>query len=117
MFGMKIKIYYRGIEKMCTKCYGCGHIKKDCNKEQVPWIKYVAEFINQYDDIPDELFGRWMKSATLWYKDNLNQSVESDVFKDAIQSPKSPKEKEKVSNPLPTKGEPAKRGRPAKNKP
>jgi len=107
MFGMKIKIYYRGIAKMCTNCYKTGHIQKDCDELRVSWIEYVTDFINNNEDIPEGLFGRWMKIATNWYKINHSTNSDTEVFKDAIQSPPPTQ----TTNPEPTKGEPAKRGR------
>jgi hypothetical protein len=61
MFGHKAKIYYRGIKKTCTNCYKGGHYRKDCQEEKVDWINYVRTFINQNEEIPDEMFGRWFQ--------------------------------------------------------
>ena len=58
MHGKRIQIYYRGIIKRCTNCFG-AHQRKNCKEEKVPWIKYVQQFINNYPDIPKESYGRW----------------------------------------------------------
>ena len=59
MNGRRVKIYHRGIEKLCTKCFG-KHRKSDCKHEtKVNWIDYVRQFILQNEFIPVELFGRW----------------------------------------------------------
>jgi hypothetical protein len=58
MHGKRIRLYYRGIIKRCTNCFGT-HQRKDCKEEKVPWIKYVEQFINDYPEIPKESYGRW----------------------------------------------------------
>jgi hypothetical protein len=58
MHGKKIRLYYRGIIKRCTNCFGT-HQRKDCKEEKVPWMKYVQQFINNYPEIPKESYGRW----------------------------------------------------------
>jgi hypothetical protein len=58
MHGKKIRLYYRGIIKRCTNCFGT-HRRKDCKEEKVPWMKYVQQFINNYPEIPKESYGRW----------------------------------------------------------
>jgi hypothetical protein len=58
MHGKRIRLYYRGIIKRCTNCFG-AHQRKNCKEEKVPWIKYVEKFINNYPEIPKEFYGRW----------------------------------------------------------
>ena len=58
MHGKKIRLYYRGIIKRCTNCFG-RHQRKICEGEKVPWIKYVEQFIRSYPEIPRESYGRW----------------------------------------------------------
>jgi hypothetical protein len=60
MHGKRILLYYRGIIKRCTNCFG-SHQRKNCKEEQVPWIKYVKQFITNYLEIPMEAYGRWAK--------------------------------------------------------
>jgi hypothetical protein len=43
--GKKIKIYYKGIEKRCVKCFGTGHIKKDCTSARKDWMEYVSDLM------------------------------------------------------------------------
>jgi hypothetical protein len=38
--GKRIRLYYRGIPKMCTNCFG-PHIRKVCSSSRVQWIEYV----------------------------------------------------------------------------
>ena len=58
-FGQKVKIHYQGINKVCTNCYGTGHIKKFCNSDKEQWIGYVKRFMDKNDQIPIEIYGRW----------------------------------------------------------
>ena len=60
MSGKRIKIYYRGIQKVCTNCFG-DHMKRSCHSKKVLWIDYVKHFINSNTDIPDEYFGKWIE--------------------------------------------------------
>jgi hypothetical protein len=59
MHGKRIRLYYRGIIKRCTNCFG-SHQRKNCKEEKVPWIKYVEQFITNYPEIPRESNGRWV---------------------------------------------------------
>ena len=58
MHGKRIRLYYRGIIKRCTNCFGT-HQRKNCKEEKVPWIKYVEQFIGNFPEIPKESYGRW----------------------------------------------------------
>jgi hypothetical protein len=58
MHGKRIRLYYRGIIKRCTNCFG-AHQRKNCKEEKVPWIRYVEHFITNYPEIPRESYGRW----------------------------------------------------------
>ena len=58
MHGKRIRLYYRGIIKRCTNCFG-AHQRKNCKEENVPWIKYIEQFITNYPEIPKESYGRW----------------------------------------------------------
>ncbi len=60
MSGRKIKIYYRGIQKLCTNCFG-RHQKRNCHSRKVLWIDYVAQFVAENPDIPDEYYGKWVE--------------------------------------------------------
>ena len=59
MAGRRIKIYHKGIDKLCTKCFG-KHRKSECRAEKkIEWIDYVANFITTNPDVPTDLYGRW----------------------------------------------------------
>ena len=61
MFGRKIRIYYKGIERTCTNCYGNGHIRRGCPNKKRQWISYVMDFMNLNPEIPIDIYGRWAK--------------------------------------------------------
>jgi hypothetical protein len=54
MMGRKVRVYYRGITKLCINCYQPGHIKKNCKNSTVGWIDYVQKFKEEHD-FSDEL--------------------------------------------------------------
>ncbi len=47
--GKKIKIYYKGIAKRCVKCFGTGHLKKDCTAARKDWMEYVSDLMFETD--------------------------------------------------------------------
>lgn len=57
--GRKIQISYPGIPRMCIKCFGEGHLKRNCRNKKMDWIDKVAEFraTGQYTDA---MFGKWI---------------------------------------------------------
>jgi hypothetical protein len=57
MHGKRIRLYYRGIIKRCTNCFG-AHQRKNCKEKKVQWIKYVEQFITNFPEIPRESYGR-----------------------------------------------------------
>jgi len=133
MYGRKIKIYYRGIDKQCTNCYNFGHIKKICVNQKVDWIEYVARFMASNDHIPDALFGKWFDKASEWFESNPDaltptltemqiSSKDDDLFADALQSPTDDTNDTKQSQPTlsddisASQNDPKKRGRKAKTK-
>ena len=59
MWGKRIRIYYRGIQKLCPRCFG-NHPRKNCRSEKRRWIDYVLEFMEHYTTIPESLYGRWL---------------------------------------------------------
>ena len=58
--GRRIKIYHRGITKLCTKCFG-KHRKSECKTERkFEWLDYVENFTIENPEIPDDYYGRWI---------------------------------------------------------
>lgn len=72
--GRKVKIYYKGIPKMCTACYEVGHIKANCENSPTSWMEYVANLIESSDENEMALFGRWTKIARRWRLSKTGQS-------------------------------------------
>ena len=60
MDGRRVKIYYRGIRKLCTVCFG-KHLRKDCRNEKVQWIEYVRQFVCENSDFTGEQYGNWIR--------------------------------------------------------
>jgi hypothetical protein len=65
MGGKKIKIYYRGIKKMCRKCYRAGHLWNDCKDKQREWLEYVDEFLLNHT-LEEQLYGNWIRLVSDW---------------------------------------------------
>jgi len=57
--GKRINLYYPGIKKVCNKCFGCGHIKKECKEQKGKWIDFVQKlyYSRKFEDY---LFGTWL---------------------------------------------------------
>ena len=72
MLGRKIKVYYRGITKLCINCYEPGHIRKDCPNQTVGWISYVERFMRE-NKLDDSLYGNWKKVV-----DNIKHKKEME---------------------------------------
>lgn len=66
--GKKLKIHYRGIQKLCTKCYGPGHMRKDCSENEVHWLEYFGLFRETYPTIDKAHYGRWNRLYDMWIK-------------------------------------------------
>jgi hypothetical protein len=60
MWGKRIRIYYKGVQKLCTNCFG-HHIRRNCRSTRVPWIKYCLDFMERNPEIPEEIYGKWWK--------------------------------------------------------
>jgi hypothetical protein len=58
MYGKRVKIYYKGVSKLCFNCFG-KHQRKHCDVAKMPWIDYVKAFMVKYSNFPPEAFGRW----------------------------------------------------------
>ena len=75
--GKRIRLYYRGIRKLCTNCFG-GHLRKNCSSPKVQWVEYVSDFMSKYNHIPEESYGKWSKIVKEWRAANLIDSAGSN---------------------------------------
>ena len=58
MHGRRIRIYYNGIEKLCSNCYG-KHTRRQCRNQKTEWIEYVRDFMYKYKEIGEDYYGKW----------------------------------------------------------
>jgi hypothetical protein len=63
--GKRIKIYHRGIKKMCQNCFGSGHYRSTCPRERVDWMAYIDYFILE-SGFEEEMFGKWTNRVNDW---------------------------------------------------
>jgi hypothetical protein len=89
MNGRKVKIYYRGMEKMCINCYRPGHMKVDCEEDQVVWLEYVERFIASNTGIDPSLYGRYVNIVKRWRENKENESTSTIVTRPSHNSTKS----------------------------
>lgn len=77
MFGRKVKVHYRGIDKQCTHCYGFGHYRNDCDGERRTWIEYVSDFMD-CNEIEESLYGNWVRRVEEWKTRNDKPDTQTD---------------------------------------
>jgi len=65
MDGKRIKIYHRGIKRMCQNCFSSGHYRATCSRERVDWMAYVDYFIME-SGFEKEMFGKWVPRVSDW---------------------------------------------------
>ena len=58
MHGKRARLYYRGIVKKYTNCFGT-HQRKNCKEKKVTWFSYIKEFSRIYPEIPGDWYGKW----------------------------------------------------------
>ena len=80
MCGKRIKIYYRGVQRLCPVCFG-KHPKKVCQSRKVSWIDYVKRFIERNEDIPLEFYGKFVEVLGL-EKDVMESTQETNAMVD-----------------------------------
>jgi hypothetical protein len=99
MNGRRVKIYHKGIDKLCTNCFE-KHRKSDCKApSKIQWIEYVRQFIQKNDFIPIELFGRWndlvKTTKTFGNKEVTTQADQrADEALVAVNSPSKPAQRD-----------------------
>ena len=75
--GKKIKIYHRGINKMCSNCYQTGHLRTACQRDRVDWMSYVDSFVLN-SGLDETYFGKWMEKLQNW-RETMDDSHERNV--------------------------------------
>ena len=85
--GRRVKIYYRNIQKQCTKCFG-PHLGRNCTNEKVAWLDYVAAFIRSNPRLDKALFGKWNEIIE-------RNEKQKEIFKVHYESKQAGPEKEK----------------------
>ena len=105
MCGKRIPIYHKGIQKLCSNCFG-AHQRRNCRSAKVPWIEYVLHLMEKYPDIPQELYGRWWKVVNDEYGEivsansdpsldqNKNMDISNNTNNEYIQSERESKPQE-----------------------
>jgi hypothetical protein len=71
--GKKIRIYYKGIAKRCVKCFGTGHLKKDCTSNRKDWMEYVSDLMFE-TDFDLEMLGDAKKYLEKWRLENKEKT-------------------------------------------
>jgi hypothetical protein len=71
--GKKIKIYYKGIEKRCIKCFGTGHLKKDCTSARKAWMEYVSDLMFE-TGFDLKMLGDAQKYLEKWRSENVEKT-------------------------------------------
>ena len=57
ILGRRVKIQYRGTQRMCTNCFG-RHPKQTCRSQKVQWSDHVTRFMSSNMDIREEIIKR-----------------------------------------------------------
>jgi hypothetical protein len=100
--GKKIKIYYRGINKMCRKCYKAGHLWSVCKNRPREWLEYVDEFMLNHN-MEDQLYGNWTNLVSNWrlrykhlHEDNRARVInQRDYLRGQVEEIKTAMERQK----------------------
>jgi hypothetical protein len=71
--GKKIRIYYKGIEKRCVKCFGTGHLKRDCTSDRKNWMEYVSDLMFE-TGFDLEMLGDAKKYLEKWRLENKEKT-------------------------------------------
>ncbi len=57
ILGKRIKIVYRGIQRLCPNCFG-PHAKTRCQSRKTTWPEYIDKFKAKYPELKKELVDR-----------------------------------------------------------
>jgi hypothetical protein len=70
--GQKCLVSYPGIPRLCNRCYGIGHMRRECNNIKRDWIEYVKDFVD--GGIKIDYIGSWLKAIERWENANKNRA-------------------------------------------
>jgi hypothetical protein len=79
MDGKRIKVYHRGIKRMCQNCFCSGHYRVNCMEERVDWMAYIDYFILE-SGFDEEMFGKWVQRVGDWRITNQQTHEENLRF-------------------------------------
>ena len=55
--GLRIKIQYHNIQRLCSNCYG-KHLRKECTNSKKTCTDYVKDFARSNPDLPQDFYGK-----------------------------------------------------------
>jgi hypothetical protein len=67
--GQKCQVNYPGIPRQCNRCYGVGHMRRECNNTKKDWIEYVRDLVA--GGVKLEYVGTWSKAIERFENANL----------------------------------------------
>ena len=85
MWGKRIRVYYRGVQKLCSNCFG-HHPRKNCRSERVTWVTYCLKFMENHKDIPEELYGKWWKVVNEHFGEIIVEENEDEMSQEVAES-------------------------------
>ena len=97
MWGKRVRIYHRGIQKLCSNCFG-AHPRRNCRSEKVPWTRYVLNFMERCPEIPPELYGRWWKIINDEYGEIIEETNQDRQESENVTTESQPKEIQSQGN-------------------
>ena len=63
--GKKIRIYHRGIDKLCLNCYRAGHNRLHCPNDHLDWLSYIDRGM-QRANLDSSYYGGWVERVADW---------------------------------------------------
>ena len=78
MWGKRVRIYYRGVQKLCSNCFGT-HPRKNCRSDRVSWVAYCLRFMETHKEISQELYGKWWKVVNDHYGEIIEEGNEEEL--------------------------------------
>ena len=98
MDGKRIKIYHKGIKRMCENCFGSGFYRAACSRAKVDWMAYLDFFLIE-SGFEEGMFGRWIHRVNDWQIINRQAHQENLDFLSRKQAAESTRKLGKSSWP------------------